>query len=61
MASAIGKAKRIGMCGIFSVLGSYHTHVPSPEGLVYLGMYLNAYVGFLVDHISDLTDIEYYL
>lgn len=49
------------MCGIFSFLDSYHTRVPSPEGLVYLGMYLNAYVGFLIDHISDLTDIEYYL
>ena len=61
MASAVGKATRIGMCGIFSFLDSYHPRVPSPEGLVYLGMYLNAYVGFLVDHISDLSDIEYYL
>lgn len=60
MASAIGKATRIGMCGI-SFLDSYHIRVPAPEGLVYLGMYLNAYVGFLTDHISDLTDIEHYL
>lgn len=45
----------------FSFLDSYHARVPSPGGLVYLGMYLNAYVDFLVDHISDLSDIEYYL
>ena len=61
MAWALGKATRIGMLGIFSFFNAHHTHVASSEGLVYLGMYLNAYVCFLTDHTSDHTDIEPYL
>lgn len=61
MVSAIGRASGIGMLGIFSFFSSHHIHVPSPEGLIYLGMYLNVYVCFLTDHISDLINIEYYL
>lgn len=38
------------MLGIFSFFKAHHTHVASPEGLIYLGMYLNAYVCFLTDH-----------
>lgn len=61
VASAIGKVTRIGMLGIFLFFNSRHTHIPSPEGLIYLGMYSNAYVCFLTHLISDLIDIEDYL
>lgn len=61
MASAIRKATRIGMLSIFSFFNSNHTRVPFPEGLIYLGMYSNAYVCLLTDHISDLTGTEHYL
>lgn len=59
MASAIEKTSGIGMLGIFSLFNSHHTYILSPEGLIYLGMYLKAYVCFLTDHMSDLIDIEY--
>lgn len=49
------------MLGIFSFFNSYYIRAPSPEGLVYLGMYLEAYACFLADHKCDLTDTEYYL
>lgn len=49
------------MLGIFSFFNSNHTRVPFPEGLIYLGMYSNAYVCLLTDHVSDLTDTEHYL
>lgn len=61
MAPATGTATRIGMLGIFSFFNSYYIRAPSPEGLVYLGMYLEAYACFLADHKCDLTDTEYYL
>lgn len=61
MALALGRATRIGMLGIFSFFSARHTHVASPEGLIYFSMYLNAYVCFLTDHISDRIDIEHYL
>lgn len=47
MVSMIGKAKQIVVLGIFSFFNSHHTHIPSPEGLIYLGMYSSAYVCFL--------------
>lgn len=61
MAPATRTAAGIGMLGIFSIFNSHYVHASSPEGSVYLGMYLEAYACFLADHICDLTGTEYYL